>query len=610
MARRTIAAAVAVLAGIGGTAGLARASAPRLANRCVALDGSSAAHGRFFFKPTGLGTFRLYAPDRTLLAVGSKGAVTHTATPGPAAEWAVRARGAELRLRSTAIGRVLTARASAARGCVPYPEAGLDARGTPFRGTLPDGSVFGYADAHLHITANLRAGGRVISGEPFDRFGITEALGHDADEHGPDGSLDVTGNLLRSGNPVGTHDTHGWPTFTGWPVHDTYTHQQVYYRWLQRAWLAGMRLVVAQLVEDQPLCEIEPLRSHSCDETATIELEARELRALRDYVDAQSGGRGRGWLQIVYDPAQARRVIEQGKLAVVMGVESSDPFDCPEKLGLPQCDRAAVDAGIALYRRLGIRAMFVTHWVDNAFGGAALEGGSEGTFIGAMQVEQTGMPFATGPCPEPGEGVATTPLLGPQCNTQGLTDLGHYLIERLMDAHMLIEADHLSEQTRLDVLALAEARHYPLISSHNGTGGAWTPSQLRRLHALGGFVTATPEDAAPLAQKIDSLQAYGFAGVGLGTDTGGFNALPGPDPNASKDPLPYPFRSYDGRVLFSRQQTGTRTFDVNTDGVAHYGLFPDLLANVQRAPGGGQAMSLLFHSAEAYLDTWQLALQR
>ena len=40
---------------------------------------------------------------------------------------------------------------------------------------------------------------------------------------------------------------------------------------------------------------------------------------------------------------------------------------------------------------------------------------------------------------------------------------------------MLIEADHLSEKARAQVLAMAEARRYPLVSSHNGTGGAWTP---------------------------------------------------------------------------------------------------------------------------------------
>jgi hypothetical protein len=62
--------------------------------------------------------------------------------------------------------------------------------------------------------------------------------------------------------------------------------------------------------------------------------------------------------------------------------------------------------------------------------------------------------------------------------------------------------------------------------------------------------------------------------------------------------------------MLGRQRTGTRTFDVNTDGVAHYGLLPDLLANVRRSPGGPRALRLLSRSAEAYLDTWSLALSR
>ena len=254
---------------------------------------------------------------------------------------------------------------------------------------------------------------------------------------------------------------------------------------------------------------------------------------------------------------------------------------------------------------LPVCAMFITHWVDNAFGGAALEGGAKGTLIGALQVEQTSNPFMTGACPEPGQGEEVAPAPGKQCNTRGLTDLGRYLVTKLIDGHMLIEADHLSERTRLDVLALAEARHYPLVSSHTNTGGLWTPSDLRRLHALGGYAAATLAPAAELAAKVDALGRYGFTGVGLGSDTGGFNSLPGPDPSAK--PLRYPFRSYDGAVRFARERTGTRVFDLNRDGMAHYGLLPDLLAEVRRSPGGARALRLLFRSTAAYLQTWERA---
>jgi hypothetical protein len=382
----------------------------------------------------------------------------------------------------------------------------------------------------------------------------------------------------------------------------------VYYRWLQRAWLGGLRLMVAQTVEDQPLCEIEPRRSHSCDETATIKLEVRRLRALRDYVDAQSGGRGRGWLRLVYDPAAARRVIERGKLAVIIGVESSNAFGCSERNGRPQCDRADIDRGIARMRRIGVRSMFVAHWVDNALAGAALEGGDKGALIDIMNRRQTGDPFTTGACPEPGQGELVAPGRR-ECNVRSLTDLGEYAVRRLMDAGMLIEVDHLGEWARERLLTIAEQRDYPLVSSHTGTGGTWTASELRRLYALGGFASATVDDAARLPAKILAFRRYSpqrTPAVGLATDTGGFAALPGPDAGS----LGYPFRAFLGGVRFTRERTGTRTFDLNADGVAHYGLLPDLLAAVERRSRGRRALGLLFRSAEGYLRTWELASTR
>src|SRR3954462_1833658 len=615
------------------------ATAAPIANRCVGMASAQNGHsfGRFYVKPTGHGIL-LYDRARRLLSVGSGDTTARTATPARAAEWAARRSAKLFVLRSTLNGRALAAsgrrlvtrtsgrarlfRLSAARGCKMFPEANVGATGKPFR------RLFGFADAHLHIPAALRAGGLVISGENFNRFGVSEALGHDADVHGSDGSLDFTGNLLRNGTPTGTHDTHGWPTFTGWPTYDTYTHQQVYYRWLERAWKGGMRLVTAQLVEDQPLCETEPLRSHSCDETATIALHARRLRELRDYVDAQAGGPGRGWFRLVYSPGAARRAIERGKLAVLIGVESSNPFGCSETQGQPNCTRADIDSGIARLRKIGVRTMFVAHWTDNALAGAALAGGDKGTFIATLQISQTGRPFSTGPCPHPEQGEVVgppAPLPGVpqsvsgappitaagdsgqrQCNTRGLTALGEYAVGRLMDDHMLIEVDHLSEYARDRVLQIAAARHSPLVSSHTNTGGLWVPEELQQLYKLGGFATARIDDAPRMRTALLSFKRYGATGVGLGSDTGGFNALPGPATDAAKHPLRYPFRSFDRRVRFSRQRTGTRAFDVNRDGVAHYGLLPDLLANVARQPRGGRALSTLFGSAAAYLRTWRL----
>jgi microsomal dipeptidase-like Zn-dependent dipeptidase len=615
--------------------------------------GSSAA---FFWKPSSLRTYLPMDRDGRLLAVGPGGAIGRTQSPGPATDWRVsQSSGRALSLRPVGQRRSLAARGSGnlvlgsgrgratlfvpvrARACAHFPEANVGATGRPLRGTDRKGNVLGFADMHLHITANQRAGGAILYGQPFDRYGISEALGHDADEHGADGSADVTGNLLRTGLPFGTHDTHGWPTFAGWPVNDTTTHQQTYYVWLKRNWMAGERLVVAQTVEDQAICEIEPVKVHSCDETEAVREQIQTLRGLQAYVDAQAGGKGKGWFRLVYNPRQARQAIERGKLAVLIGIESSNLFGCSERLDVPQCTKRDIDRGISRARRLGVRSVFPMHWTDNAFGGAALEGGGKGTFINILEAFQTGHYFRTGPCPEPGQGEtvdtlsslelgvlanffpAAKPLAeagmptyppGQQCNAKGLTPLGTYLIKRLMANHMLIEMDHMSELARETVLRMAKRHRYPLVSSHTGTGGFWTQDQLRQLYKFGGMAAARADTAPALAARVEELKAdrskHHFFGVGLGTDTGGFSSLPGPRPDAAQTPVSYPFRALYCNVRVQRQQSGTRSFDLNTDGVAHYGLIADLLADMQQH-GGGKAVRSLFRSAEAYLRMWELA---
>jgi hypothetical protein len=125
------------------------------------------------------------------------------------------------------------------------------------------------------------------------------------------------------------------------------------------------------------------------------------------------------------------------------------------------------------------------------------------------------------------------------------------------------------------------------------------------------MAAARPAVGPDLAKRILELQrsraGHRYFGVGLGTDTGGFNELPPPRADAAQKPLRYPFRSMLCDITFDRQRTGTRTFDLNTDGVAHYGLFADLLADMQRTPQGRRSLKPLFQSAEAYVRMWSLA---
>ena len=305
---RILAVAVMLVGVLSGTASAAsRMSVYAPANRCFALRAPSgtfvAARGAsyaasalsrsratlFYLKPTGLGTYMLYDAGARLMSADPGGIVARVAAAGPATEFALTAVGSGSRftLRSTArhrrvivaAGRGALALAGgsgtplafvARGGCTPFPEAGMDAVVHRPATVVQHGRIFGFIDDHVHITGNMRAGGDVISGEPYDRFGVPTALGQDAKIHGVDGKLDITGNLLRTGLPVGTHDTHGWPSFKGWPTYNSMTHQQAYYVWLERAWRAGMRMVVAQTADDEPLCRLEPRRR-----TPGLETEAK-----------------------------------------------------------------------------------------------------------------------------------------------------------------------------------------------------------------------------------------------------------------------------------------------------------------------------------------------
>jgi hypothetical protein len=94
-------------------------------------------------------------------------------------------------------------------------------------------------------------------------------------------------------------------------------------------------------------------------------------------------------------------------------------------------------------------------------------------------------------------------------------------------------------------------------------------------------------------------------GWGWGADLGGLAQQGAPGPSGSTA-VTYPFKSYDGKVTFDRQQTGNRVFDYSKEGVAHYGLYPDWVNEVGKLGGDG-ILSAMWNSSEAYLEMWERA---
>lgn len=64
-----------------------------------------------------------------------------------------------------------------------------------------------------------------------------------------------------------------------------------------------------------------------------------------------------------------------------------------------------------------------------------------------------------------------------------------------------------------------------------------------------------------------------------------------------------------GRVrydaTFHEARTGSKEWDYNEEGVAHYGLLPDFPRAVESTPGGAEVKSTLFQSAEHFAQTWE-----
>jgi hypothetical protein len=67
-------------------------------------------------------------------------------------------------------------------------------------------------------------------------------------------------------------------------------------------------------------------------------------------------------------------------------------------------------------------------------------------------------------------------------------------------------------------------------------------------------------------------------------------------------------------VTVKKQRSGKRVYDLNADGVAHYGLYPDWFKDLEliaekRESGSGQEITTdMQRGAEAYLQMWERAL--
>lgn len=479
--------------------------------------------------------------------------------------------------------------------------------------------VDGFADLHLHQLSYLGfAGGWVWPGVDAVMKACT-GLNH--------GRIWLNG---KEGAPFRSKHTDRTSP-DEWFHHMDTTHPQAHMKMLEQAHRRGLNLIVLPAVSSEAAINTlmhpatkDPDMPH--DDMDAVRLQLRTAHALAARYP---------WYRIARDPWEARRIIQEGGLAVVLSVEVSDV--------MPESQGAWRQQLEELYD-LGVRTFTIAHETDSRFAGAAAH---HGLTMGLNQF------FKNLP-----RGKLFT-LEGGR-NRLGLTGEGRALVRELARRHMLIELDHISRRARRDVYDLVSARggkdgdlrYYPLFFSHSrfdelmpskdelegwigdndlgwaeakahgGTGSEGTGEYMASdedalwVRATGGvFGLRTGPNAQRSYRRsgVDDrchtssrslAQIYGYGlhrfglAMALGTDMSGFVPQTAPRFGAEACSKLGNQRPDDPK----RDKPVGTPFDVK--GLAHVGLEPDLIRDLGNL---GMDTENLDRSAETFLRMWERA---
>lgn len=479
---------------------------------------------------------------------------------------------------------------------------------------------------------------------------IEEAMGSSNSTHGGYGAEDNDcGNSLRKGllsemekkyksDLVGSKATlaSGYPQFTNWPAYNDILHQQMWWEWIKRAKEGGLRVMVALAVNNITLATaLQPNKQTPIDDQRVGNVQIDELKKFV--------GNHQDFMQIAYSPQDLRRIVESDKLAIVIGIELDDIGNMLKVSPTPDMVRHEIRR---LYD-LGVRYAFPVHVIDNHFGGTAAyetEFALANRFQAGHWLDLTcsggegitkRIKFDEVPLEQLNAVLKLIPGIGgqsePNCaagegykNKLGLKPLGYVALDEMMSLGMLIDIDHMSQETANGTLRHTAERtgkipadQYPIVSGHNAIRVPYnshsvsfndhdsenqrTTDQYREIAARGGIagVGFGKSNARTFIEEANAVIALGVP-VNFGSDINGLVSMP-QTPKCQTDPcIQY-------SASFPPARMGEKVWDYNRDGVAHIGLFPDFLKHVENLPGGPPLVDKLYNGAEAFARMWEKA---
>ena len=363
-----------------------------------------------------------------------------------------------------------------------------------------DRRIWGFADTHTHPSNYLGFGGGMVQGRLYSADGNPASALTPAFEHVPHTRDLMNFAAFFHGN---VRSGGGWPQFDSYPAFDNGMGQQMYTDWIRRAYDGGLRLMSALTVNNWLLSSNAFKKaflggSQPEDDRGSADVQLADLKRWAGLPQQAS------WLEIAYTPADARRIIAQNKLAIVLGVEAdvlgnivvtNSPWTT-NTVRLPADEagqRRIIAAELDRLYAAGVRQITPFHYVSGPFGGTAVfnrmfnevsrkftgenyyvEQTSDADGVryqidndGWGVAAETGRTFATGDtgAAQWREQWGTVPM--GHVNAMGLTQGGRILFEEMRRRGMLLDTDHASFKTTDELMRLSEAADFPVMSSHS-----------------------------------------------------------------------------------------------------------------------------------------------
>ena len=374
-----------------------------------------------------------------------------------------------------------------------------------------DVPVWGFFDSHAHPAANEAFGKKYYVGSSIDD--LSNSWSNDVCTRTHTYGLTLDG-FTNAFDPHKFFDG-GWPDMIGYPRFNGKMHQKYHADLIKRAWQGGLRIFCALGVNNMYIATRALGHGDNGEPLDDESVLYRQILVVKEMERQNSD-----WMEIAYTPKDARRIIKEGKLAVILGVENDvfGNFKSPDcSWGDRGGDRPLVtiteanaetllENKLNEYHDLGLRQILPLHYLSKPFGGTAVFNGNtflpQITFYDHVRVK-SGVAdrlcfslyedFPTGPAfvgnfmtyaayaariVKQDEGAEIS-----MANADGLSTIGRLLFNKLMDKKFIIDQEHSSYLSKRDIFQISAARqNYPVMASHcdpQGIAFNWTSSPLR-----------------------------------------------------------------------------------------------------------------------------------